>query len=214
VRFDPGRAIEPGESLTVTVLGDDVAKANSAAEATRHGLDPVAEPGIVEAPADFAPVLGATVHVGSRVYVDGAAGDVLDGKIVADDLPRGTYGVWAEMAMDAKYSYVRTGLGRVNVDFGPRLVNVTGSAALSGGRLAARAAFTLDKRCFVTVLVFNAHGRMLARMKASGLGAGRHALVWRGQPAAAVTPLTSFVVRATDDWERTTQKSIPVRVSR
>ena len=35
LRFDPGRAVKPGEDLTITVLGDDVAKANSAAEATR-----------------------------------------------------------------------------------------------------------------------------------------------------------------------------------
>lgn len=214
VRFQPGRAIKPGESLTIAVFGDDVARANSAAEARRYGLDPDAEPQLVEKPADFAPVLGATVHVGSRVYVDGAAGDVLDGTVVVSDLPKGTYGVWAELAMDAEYSYVRSGLHRVNVDFGPRVTNVAGSATLSGGRLATRAAFTLDKRCFVKVWVFNSRGQILARMKASGLGAGRHALVWRGQAAAAVTPLTSFLVRATDEWGRTAEKSIPVRVRR
>ena len=109
---------------------------------------------------------------------------------------------------------MRSGLQRVNVDFGPRLTNVVGSATLSGGRLVTRAAFTLDKRCFVMVRVFNSRGQVIARMKASGLGAGRHALVWRGQPAAAVTPLTSFQVRATDEWGRTTDKSVPVRVSR
>jgi hypothetical protein len=223
LRFAPGRAVAPGEDLTITVLGDDVARANSDAEAIRYGLvipdlaDPdklIADPSVIERPADFAPVLGATVHVGSRVYVDGAAGDVLDGKIAASDLPKGTYGVWAEMTMDAKYSYVRSGLQRVNVEFGPRVTNVAGSAQLSGGRLVARAAFTLDKRCSVKVSVFNARGQILARMKAGGLGAGRHALVWRGQPAAAVTNLTSFVVKATDAWGRTTQRSIPVRVTR
>jgi hypothetical protein len=223
VRLEPGRAVKPGEDLAISVFGDDVARANGDAEAIRYGLvipdpdDPdkfIADPSVIEKPADFAPVLGATVHVGSRVYVDGAAGDVLDGKVVASDLPKGTYGVWAEMAMDAKYSYVRSGLQRVNVDFGPRLTRVVGSAQLSGGRLVTRAAFTLDKRCFVKVWVFNSRGQILARMKASGLGAGRHALVWRGRPAAAVTPLTSFLVKATDEWGRTTEKSIPVRVSR
>jgi hypothetical protein len=213
LRLDPGRAVKPGESLTIAVLGDDVAKANSAAEATRYGIDPVADPAWVEKPADFAPVLGATLHVGSRVYVDGAGSDTLDGKLVVSDLPKGTYGVWAEMAMDTKYSYVRTGVQRVNVDYGPRLTNVAGSAAMAGARLTARAAFTLDKRSSVKVLVFNSRGVIIARMKASGLGAGRHALVWRGQPAAAVTPLASFLVRATDEWGRTTEKSIPVRVS-
>jgi hypothetical protein len=212
--LDPGRAVEPGDSLAITVLGDDVAKANSVTEATRYGLDPVAEPGVVETPASFAPVLGATVHVGSRVYVDGAAGDVLDGKVIVGDLPKGTYGVWAEMAMDAKYSYVRSDLQRVNVDFGPRVTNVVGSASMAGSRFTARTAFTLDKRCVVKVAVFNARGLVIARMKAGSLGAGRHSLVWRGTPARyLVSSRTSFVITATDDWGRATQRSIPVRVT-
>ena len=224
LRFDPGRAVTPGEDLTITVLGDDVARANSDAEAIRYGLvipdpaDPdklIADPSVIERPAAFAPVLGATVHVGSRVYVDGAAGDVLDGKIAASDLPRGTYGVWAEMAMDAKYSYVRSGLQRVNVDYGPRVTNIVASASMSGARFAARAAFTLDKRCVVKVSIFNDRGLVIARMKAGSLGAGRHALVWRGTPARyLVSSWTSFVITATDPWGRATQKSVPVRVTR
>lgn len=213
VSFDPARAVKPGESLTITVLGDNVAKANSAAEARRYGLDPVAEPQIVETPAQFAAVPGATVHIGARVYVDGAGGDALDGKVVVSDLPRGTYGVWAEMAMDASFTYVRTDLHPVNVDFGPRVTSVVGKASMVGARFTARAAFTLDKRCVVKVTVFNKRGVVLARMKAGTLGAGRHALVWRGAPARSlVSSLVSFVVKAEDAWGRVTEKSIPVRV--
>lgn len=214
LRFAPGQAAKPGETVTITVLGDDVAKANSAAEATRWGLDPVADPGVVEKAADFAPVVGATLHVGSRVYVDGAGGDAADGKIAVADLPNGTYGVWAEMAMDASFSYVRTGLHRLNVDYGPKVTSIAAQASYDGVRLAARAAFTLDKRSDVTVTVFNKNGKRLATMRANGLGAGRHALVWRGTPGAAVTGLASFVVKATDSWGRVTTKSVPVRVAR
>ena len=214
LRFAPGQAVKPGESITITVLGDDVSKANSAAEATRWGLDPVAEPAVVQKPEDFPVVAGATLHVGSRVYVDGAGGDAADGKITITDLSKGTSGVWAEKAMDATFTYVRTGLHHVDVDYGPRVTNVVGSATLAGGRLAARAAFTLDKRCSVKVSVFNRDGKLLARMAAEGLGAGRHALVWRGRPTVTVTGLVSFVVKATDAWGRVTTKSVPVRVAR
>jgi hypothetical protein len=212
--FAPGRAVKPGETVTISVLGDDVAKANSTSEATRYGLDPVADPSVVEKPADFAPAVGATLHVGSRVYVDGDDGDVADGKIAVADLPNGTYGVWAEKAMDASYTYVRTGTHHVNVDFGPRVTNVTASATLAGTRLAARAAFTLDKRCDVRVTVFNQRGKLLAAMRARGLDGGRHAMAWRGQPGAAVTGWVSFVVKATDAWGRVTTKSVAVRVAR
>lgn len=214
LRFAPGRAVKPGQTLTIAVLGDDVAKANSAAEATRWALDPVADPSVVEKPADFAPVTGATIHVGSRVYVDGAGGDAADGKVSIADLPKGTYGVWTEAAMDAGYTYVRSGTQRIDVDGGPRVSSTTASASYHGGRLAARAAFTLDKRCDVTVTVFNAKGKRLAVTRAAGLGAGRHVLAWRGRPAAAVTGLVSFVIKATDGWGRVTTKSAPVRVVR
>ena len=214
LRFSPGRGVKPGESLRIRVVGDDTAKANSAAEATRWGYDPVTNPDIVEKPADFAPVIGATVHVGSRVYVDGSGDDVADGAITVADLPRGTYGVWAEMPMDADWSYVRSAVHRVNVDNGPVVKSVNARAALSGGRLTVRTAFTLDKRCDVRVTVSNKNGKRLATMRAAGLGAGRHALVWRGKPGAAVTRLASFIVKATDEWGRVTTESIPVRVAR
>jgi hypothetical protein len=214
LRFAPGRGVQPGETVTITVLGDDVAKANSAAEATRWGLDPVADPAIVEKPADFAPVTGVTLHVGSRIYIDGAGGDIADGKIALSDLPKGTYGVWAEMAMDAGYSYVRSGVHRMNVDFGPRVTSVAARAGFDGTRLVTRAAFTLDKRCDVRVTVFNQRGKRLATMRAGNLGSGRHALAWRGRPAAAVTSLASVVVTATDTWGRVTTKAVAVRVAR
>ncbi len=214
LRFASGRGVRPGQAITIMVLGDDTAKANSAAEATRWGYDPVTDPVIVEKPADFAPVAGATLHVGSRVYVDGSDGDAADGVIAVSDLPKGTYGVWAEMPMDATWTYVRSATQRVNVDSGPTVKSVNARASLSGGRLTARAAFTLGKRCDVKVTVFNTNGKRLATMRAAALGAGRHALARRGRPGAGVTRLASFVVKATDDWGRVTTKSVRVRVAR
>lgn len=214
LRFSPSRAILPGETVTIAVLGDNVAKANSTVEATRWGLDPVAEPEVVEAPADFAPVSGVTIHVGDRVYVDGADDDVADGAITVSDLPQGTHAVWAEMAMDATFTYVRSATSRVDVDNGPRITSVRGRASFSNGRLTTRVGFTLDKRCDARVTVFNQRGKRLATMRARNLDAGRHALAWRGRPAARVNDLVSFVVEATDPWGRVATKSVAVRVAR
>ena len=154
LRFAPAAPSSRARPSTITVLGDDIAKANSAAEATRWALDPVADPSIVEKPADFAPVAGATLHVGSRVYVDGAAGDVADGKIAIADLPKGTYGVWAEMAMDAdvhlralRHATDRTSTRPARHSRSPRPPR---SPAADSPRARG---FTLDKRCDVIVTV-------------------------------------------------------------
>ena len=87
-----------GSPVTLTVVGDDLAKANSAADAPRFGLDEIAD---VEAPPAFAPVEGATVHVGSATYVTDSAGQV-----TIPVLPLGTHSVWAEKAFDQDWQYI------------------------------------------------------------------------------------------------------------
>ena len=58
------QALLAGQSLTVRVMADDLAKVNSSADADRFG---VAE-GDVQTPAQFAAVEGATVYVGNVAH--------------------------------------------------------------------------------------------------------------------------------------------------
>ncbi len=62
------KALATGQPLVVTVVGDDLAKANTLEDATRFGVGADA----VETSAQFAPVAGAVVHVGTATYVSDA----------------------------------------------------------------------------------------------------------------------------------------------
>ena len=86
--------IKKGRALKITVVGDDLAKANSAADAKRFGTTEI------ETPAQFAAVDGATLHVGNRVYA------LTGSSVTIKDLPVGTFAVWAEKAMDTSFVYV------------------------------------------------------------------------------------------------------------
>jgi hypothetical protein len=87
-----------GQTSSFTVVGDDLGKVNSQADATRFGLDASA---VVETPAQFAALSGATVHVGATEQTADAAGQVT----VAGLVP-GAYPIWAEKAYDANFFYV------------------------------------------------------------------------------------------------------------
>lgn len=92
------RAAAAGHSVTLTVVGDDLGKANSAADAPRFGLDPTTD---VEEPAAFVPVAGATVHVAGSTYVTDD-----QGRVTIPTLPVGTHPVWAEKAFDEDWQYI------------------------------------------------------------------------------------------------------------
>ena len=91
-----GPEIKKGRALKITVVGDDLAKANSAADAKRFGTTKI------ETPAQFKAVAGATLHVGNRVYA------LTGSSVTIKDLPVGTFAVWAEKAMDTSFVYVRS----------------------------------------------------------------------------------------------------------
>lgn len=213
VQVTPGRGVTPGAPLSISVVGDDAAKANSAAEATRHGLDPQADPGIVETPSQFAPVPGATLHVGSRVYrLDPPA--YQDATLVLDDLPRGTYGLWAEAPMDDAFTYVRSALVTVNVDDAVRLSNLRAAPSpyRTGRRLAV--GFTQSKAATVSLTVLNSRGAVIGRTAARRFGGGRHTLAWSGRGSGPLTSRVTLRLRAVDDWQRVTTASIRVPVVR
>jgi len=212
--FSPRPAVEPGEALSVTVLGDDVAKANSTAEAKRWDLDPVADPGLVELPTEFVPVAGATLHVGSRVYVDGGAADAADGTVTVSDLPKGTYGVWAEMPMDASFSYVRSPVTRINVDDGAGIsrLRTSPSPYRAGRRMTVY--FRLDKRAAVSARIVNSKGRVVAKLGARTMNAGSHVLYWGGRAQTALTSRLTVKVQSIDSWGRSMTATTSVLVVR
>jgi len=89
-------AVKKGRVLRITVVGDDLAKVNGAADATRFGAT------AIETPAQFRTVDGATLHVGNRVYA------LTGSSLIIKNLPVGTFAVWAEKGMDATWVYARS----------------------------------------------------------------------------------------------------------
>ncbi|NLT35439.1 MAG: DUF4430 domain-containing protein [Gaiellales bacterium] len=100
-------ATPAGQAVTFTVRGDDLGKANSPDDAPKFGLDPATQ---VETASQFAPVVGANLHVGDRTYQTAA-----DGRATITDLPAGAYRVWAEKPFDDQWQYVSSSPSRVLV---------------------------------------------------------------------------------------------------
>jgi hypothetical protein len=88
--------IKKGRALRIAVVGDDLAKANSAADARRFGAT------TIETPARFKAVAEATLHVGNRVYA------LTGSTATIRNLPVGSFAVWVEKAMDASWVYARS----------------------------------------------------------------------------------------------------------
>jgi hypothetical protein len=210
VRVAPGRGLTPGRAATFTVVGDALSKPNSLDDAKRFGVDP----STVVGPGSFPVVTGATLHVGSRVYVDGAGGDALDGVITVGDLPRGTYGVWAEKADDAALTYVRSARTAVNVAVAPVLGRVVARPnPFVPGADAVHVVFDLSKAARVDLAVRSRTGALVATVSARK-AAGRRAIVWSGRGAnGRLAPAGVYRLRllATDIWGRS--DAVPLLVT-
>lgn len=203
VRVRPRRGLLPGQTATISVVGDNLAKVNSTADAKRWRLDPAAD---VEAPSQFPVVAGTTVHVGRKTYsVTGAS--------VSLDLPLGTYRIWAEKAPDATHNYVRSSSVTVNCNHGAAISNLrlSPSPYRSGRRMAIR--FGLDKTAKVSARIVNSKGRTLAKLGGRAMKAGSRAFFWTPKTTALTSRLT-VRVRAVDNWSRATTRSRTVRVVR
>lgn len=195
-----GAALAPGEDLVVTVLADDLAKVDSQADYERYGLS---DPALLETPDEFAPVAGATVHVGSAAYTTGA-----DGTVTVSAPATGTYRVWAEKAMDETTWYVRSPQTLVNVAPAPEL----GAAAVAPnpflpGVQKPVVSFTLSRPARVTVRVLDGAGRVLWKTTV-WRDAGERRVVWSGRTSSGrlVARGARFTVKvaAADLWGRTT----------
>ena len=88
--------LKKGRALKIKVVGDDLAKANSAADAKRFGAT------TIETPAHFRTVARATLHVGNRVYA------LTGSSVTIKNLPVGTFALWAEKAMGTSWVYVHS----------------------------------------------------------------------------------------------------------
>ena len=200
VRFEK-RGYLPGEAITITVLGDDLAKVNSAADATRFGS------GNIETPAQFAPVDGATVHIGVDTYVTDAQGKA---KVPAASQPPfaltgGTYTVWAEKAMDSSFAYVRSPRSQIDIGFAPELSSVKTNASFTRGvgRLTVR--YTLSKGATVRLVVKNSSGKVVYTNSSTHM-TGPGITTWSGKTKSGslVSAGTySCTLAATDRWGRT-----------
>ena len=190
VGLAPARGLLPGQTLTVAVVGDDLSKVNSRADATRF------ETTAVETPEQFVPVAGCTVHVGSRVYHP--AGD----SFAVSDLPIGTFAIWAEKAMDDSFVYCRSPKVHVNVEAAPKLSAITVAPHTAARGRALKVGFTLSRAGRVAMVVKGAAGRVLYRASIAYRAAGAKSLWWDGRTRYQLGRRLIVTLRATDAWGR------------
>lgn len=201
------KVLVTGEALVVTVVGDDLAKANTLEDATRFGVGADA----VETSAQFAPVAGAIVHVGTATYVSDASGVVT----VAVP-PAGTSRVWAERDMDATFAYIRSGQQLVNVADPLALSDLTVTPQRFSPGQTVRIAFTLSRSATVKYTVRTKAGSLVAAMTRRVAG-GAVTMRWDGSTAAGrpVRPGTYTIrVTAVDTWGRTATPMSTTAVAR
>ncbi len=182
----------PGQTVTVSTVGANLADVHSQADATRFSTTDI------QTPAQFPAIDGATVHVGSQVY--GGAASTLAVK----DLASGTYAVWSEKAMDTDV-YAPSATVLLNVGAKPAL------GALAAGRTNAKTVkvhFKLSERSAVTIAVTKG-SKVLAKWSGAR-AAGAQTLTLHLSPAAPKTTSIRVKVTAMDGWGRTTVQTIVI----
>jgi hypothetical protein len=188
-------ALATGEPLTMTVVGDDLAKPNTSADATRFGVDQSA----VETAAEFAPVAGAVVHVGTATYVSDASGIV-----TVTEPAAGTSRIWAERDMDTAFAYVRSPQRLTNVAEPLALSALTVTPQRFAPGHTVRIAVQLSRSATVKYTVRSRAGRLVAALSRRAAG-GSVVLKWGGRTAAGrpVRP-GAYTIRVTavDTWGR------------
>lgn len=201
VRVDH-RGLTPGLPVTITVVGDDLAKANSQADATR--FDTTA----IETPAHFQPVEGATLHVGSRVYA------LTGSSITISDLPRATLAVWAEKAMDATWVYARSSRKLIDVAPAPAITRLAVTPHVFRRGHELRIAFTLSKAARVRVTVRSAPGVILFTKVVDCRAGGAQRVSWSGSTKRLTGNHLRVEVTARDGWGRSAAAHARVPVVR
>jgi len=208
VRLSAGTALAANQSFTISVVGDDLTKVNSQAEATRFDITDASQ---IETSDQFAPVDGATVHVGSRVYTPAGS------TVTVSGLPDGTYKVWAEKAMDSSLVYVRSQKTIVTVgtsNAAPVISNVSAAPTRFRRNHALTVRFTLDKPAVATVSIRSAAGVLLSRTTKTYTAAGATAIKWNGRTTRKLGGKLKVSILAVDAFGNRTfwsTLSVPVR---
>lgn len=193
-------AFTTGDTLTVTVLADDLAKVDSQADYDRYGLS---DETLLETPEEFATVAGATVHVGSATYTTGD-----DGTVTIASPNSGTSRIWAEKDMDATTVYFRSEQALVNVADELALSDVSvAPATFLPGTQKPKISYTLSRAARVVIQVrTSANKTVWAKTLRRGEGTGSYTWNGRTQAGAYVKRHATYAmrVRAVDTWGRTT----------
>jgi len=189
-----------GDALEITVKADDLLKVDSQSDYERYGLT---DPGLLETPAQFAPVAGATVHVGSATYTSAA-----DGTVTVATPDAGTSRVWAEKAMDATTWYVRS--AKTLVDFSEPLVLTDVAAApaqFTPGAQKVAVSFTPSRAASTLLQVRNAKDKLVwSKTVRAAAGAGSYSWNGRDKSGKLVPRKAKYTMRvwAVDTWGRAT----------
>jgi hypothetical protein len=216
VHVKPLPSAGPGPALIkVTVRGDALSAPNSVADAKRFGVSAAT----VVAPKDFPLVTGATIHVGSNTYVDGANGDALDGSVtVAEPAFQGSFNVWAEKATDADLTYVRSNPVKFPPGAPPAVHKLAARPnPYTPGSGKVHVSFTLSAPATVSlaVLTTGPGGGTEVASLTNGFAAGHQTLVWNGQATGGLVAGTRYrlVVTATDIYGRSGSASTLLRIA-
>ena len=204
------QALLAGQSLTVRVVADDLARVNSVADAGRFGV----AAGDVQTPDQFAAVDGATVYVGNVAHA--AAGSVaapgsraagvtvrrlVGPGVTVSGLARGTYHVWAEKGMDAGGVYVRSERMLLNVGDRPTIDDVRATPAAYKRNRALTVRYALNKAARVRWTVRSEKGGTLASGVRSST-AGATGFTWQGRTTRQLGRTISVSLQAIDTWGR------------
>lgn len=193
-------AYTSGEDLVITVKADDLAKVNSQADYDRYELT---DPTTLQTPAEFAPVEGAALHVGSATYTTAADGTVT---VTAPD--DGNYTIWAEKAMDDNTWYVRSPKTLVNVAAPLEMTGVSvASKSFLPGKQKPKVACTLSRAASLKLQVRNAKNKVVwSKTVRKGSGACSYSWNGKGTNGKYVPRRASYTMRITavDTWGRTT----------
>jgi hypothetical protein len=211
LELSPGVALAPNQALTIKMVGDELSKVNSQAEAARFDI---VDPAQIQTPAQFAAVNGCTIHVGSRAYTP--AGN----EVTVSNQPAGSFKVWAEKAADASTVWVRSEKAAVDVGVAPTISNAaaathlsstTGAPAQFRRNRTLTVAFGIDKAADVTLTVRAASGTLLYRTTQTFTSAGSKEIKWNGRTARKLGKTLRITIGAVDIWGRAATKTV-VRV--
>lgn len=207
-------ALTRGQKLTFTVKGDDLAKVNSQADATRFGIS---DPSMIQTPSQFPLVSGATVYVGNKATRSGStprARVVSRGAARFDvrGLPKGTWYVWAEKPMDDTV-YARAQALVVNVGTRPAVKAARTKPRRFQKNRALTIQYRLNKGPLRIRWTIKSKGRTIARGRQTHAGGGWQGFTWTGRTRKKLGRTLTVYLKAYDEWGRvSTSRKFRVRV--